>query len=169
MRKQSSGALHIRAGWVKSAAAAIDCTAVNRPVPPFLRYGAAVTLVQCVAVFIYIITLLIDQFTDHDSVLESESAAAGYVNIGTAVFLAVIFGFIAWVAVSTLRGTPRSLGAVMLIECILVGVAVYMFRGGATGMGVATLVTSVFVLLSLLNSTTRGYLEERYAASTGRG
>ncbi len=142
--------------------------AVNRPVPPFLRYGAVVALVQCVAVFAYIITLLIDQFDDHQTVLESETAAANYVNLGTALFLAIVFGYIAWIAISTLRGTPRAMGALMLVECILVGVAIYMFRGGVPGMAVATLATAVFVLASLWHPTTRQMLEEQYVEKTER-
>lgn len=125
-------------------------------------------LLQCAAVFVYIVTLIVNQFTNHQSVLESETAAAGYVNLGTALFLAIVFGFIAWVATSTLRGTPRAMGALMLVECILVGVAIYMFRGGVPWMGAATLVTAVFVLASLWHPATREVLEERYAEKTER-
>lgn len=136
--------------------------------PPLMRYGAYVVLLQCLAVLGYVVSLLVNQFSGGESVLESDSAAAGYVNIGTAIFLSIIFGFIAWVAAETLRGRPRSQGAVMLIEMILIGVAIYMFRGGAPWMGLATLITAVFTLFTILHPATRRYAEARYAVDRGR-
>lgn len=131
--------------------------------PQILRYGTVVVLLQCAAAFIYVATLLAAQFGGGTSTLESESAAAGYVNLGTAIFLTIIFGFIAWVSVETLRGRPRSQGAVLLLELILVGVSIYMFRGGVAWAGAATLLTAAFVLLSIFHPATRAYEEAQYA------
>lgn len=131
--------------------------------PPLLRFGMIVVLVQCAAIFVYIGSLLVAQFGGGESVIESESAAAGYVNLGTALFLAVIFGFITWVAAATLGGRPRGQGAILLIEAILFGVAIYMFRGGAPLLGAVTMVTAVFVLFTLLHPDTRRYDEAAYA------
>lgn len=136
--------------------------------PPLMRYGVCVVLLQCVVMFGYIVSLLVNQFGGGESVLESDSAAAGYVNIGTAIFLAIIFGFIAWVAVATLRGRPRGQGAIMLIEMILIGVAIYMFRGGAPWMGLATIITATFTLFTIVHPATRRYAEARYAIDHGR-
>lgn len=137
--------------------------------PPLLRYGMWVVLLQCAAVFVYIITLLMSQLRGTaTSTIESDTAAANYVSLGTAIFLAIIFGFVAWVAVQTLRDQPRSQGAIMLIEFILLGVAIYMFRGGVPALGAATLLTSVFVLVALLHPDTRRFEEARYALRTGR-
>lgn len=140
-----------------------------RVMPQILRYGTVVVLLQCAAAFIYVATLLAAQFGGGTSTLESESAAAGYVNLGTAVFLTIIFGFVAWVSVETLRGRPRSQGAVLLLELILVGVSIYMFRGGVAWAGAATLLTAAFVLLSIFHPATRAYEEAQYAERrTGR-
>ncbi|QYH20458.1 hypothetical protein JKI95_03960 [Corynebacterium aquatimens] len=136
--------------------------------PPLLRYGMVVVLLQCLAMAAYIVSLLISQFGGGTSTIESDSAATGYIALGTAIFLAIIFGFVAYVAVSTLRGQPRSQGAILLIEAILVGVAFYMFRGGVPLLGTATLATSAFVLLSLLHPDTRRFEEARYALRNGR-
>lgn len=135
--------------------------------PPLMRYGACVVLLQCLAMLGFVISLLVNQFSGGESVLESDSAAAGYVNIGTAIFLSIIFGFIAWVSVETLRGRPRGQGAIMLIELILIGVAIYMFRGGAPWMGLATLITAAFTLFTLLHPATRRFAEARYAVDRG--
>lgn len=136
--------------------------------PQLMRYGAAVVVLQCLVMLGFIISLLVNQFSGGESVLESDSAAAGYVNIGTAIFLSIIFGFVAWAAIETLMGRPRSQGAIMLIEIILIGVAIYMFRGGAPWMGLATLITAAFTLFSILHPATRRYAEARYAVDHGR-
>lgn len=136
--------------------------------PQLMRYGAAVVLLQCLAVLGFVVSLVVNQFGGGESVLESDSAAASYVNIGTAIFLSIIFGFVAWAATQTLKGRPRSQGAIMLIEIILIGVAMYMFRGGAPWMGVATLVTAAFTLFTILHPATRRYAEARYAIDHGR-
>lgn len=143
-------------------------TARPSVMPQIMRYGQFVVLLQCAAAFIYVITLLVDQFGGKDSTLESDSAAASYVDLGTALFLAVVFGFVTWVAVETLRGRPRSQGAVLLLELILAGVSIYMFRGGVPWLGAATLLTAAFVLFSIFHPATRAFEEEQYAQKRGR-
>lgn len=137
-------------------------------VPAVMRFSAVVVLVQCVAMFIYAATLIVSQFTDHASTLESESAAAGYVNLGTATFLIIIFGYIAYAAVSTLKGEPRATGAIVLVEAILAGVAFYMFRGGVPLLGAATLASAVLALVGIFHPASREYNEARYAQRKAR-
>lgn len=137
-------------------------------VPPIMRFGAVVVLVQCLAIFVYVVQLLIDQFTATDHNLESESAAAGYVNIGTAVFLLIIFGYLAYVAVQTLKGRPRATGAIVLIEAILAGVAIYMFRGGAVVLGIATLISVVLALVGVFHPRSAAYNEAQYEERKAR-
>lgn len=133
-----------------------------------MRFSAAVALAQCAAMFVYAATLIVSQFTDHTSTLESESAAAGYVNIGTAAFLLIIFGFVGYAAVSTLRGNPRATGAIVLVEAILAGVAIYMFRGGVPLLGTATLASAVLALIGIFHPASRDYNEARYAQRKAR-
>ncbi|MDK6494192.1 MULTISPECIES: hypothetical protein [Corynebacterium] len=137
-------------------------------VPPLMRFGAMVVLVQCLAIFVYVVTLIRDQFLATEHTLESDSPVAGYVNIGTAVFLLIIFGYIAFVSVETLRGRPRATGAVVLIEAILGGVAIYMFRGGAVTLGVATLISVVLVLVTVFHPRSRAYNEAQYEERKAR-
>ncbi len=131
--------------------------------PPVMRFGALVVLVQCAAIFVYCISLLVSQSHGPAADLESDSAAADYVNVGTALFLAIIFGFLAWVAVETLRGRPRSTGAIVLIEAILFGVSIYMFRGGAVTLGIATLLSVVLASIGVFHPQARAYNEAAYA------
>ncbi|SNV60903.1 hypothetical membrane protein [Corynebacterium imitans] len=132
-------------------------------VPPLMRFGAVIVLVQCLAIFVYAASLIYNQLMGaSDSTLESDSAAVHFVSLGTAIFLLIIFGFIAFVAVSTLRGKPRSTGAIVLIEAILTGVAFYMFSGGAILLGIATLLSTALVLYTVFNPESARYNEARY-------
>ena len=153
----------------------VDVETTNEPdqtvpgtVPAVMRFSAIVVLVQCAAMFAYAASLIVSQFTDHTSTLESESAAANYVNIGTATFLVIIFGFVGYAAVSTLKGNPRATGAVGLVEAILAGVAVYMFRGGVPLLGAATLASAVLALVGIFHPASRDYNEARYAQRKAR-
>ena len=132
-------------------------------VPPIMRFGAVVVLVQCLAMFVYAGSLLVAQVRGvQDSSLESDSAATHFVPLGTAVFLLIIFGFLTWVGLETLRGRPRSTGAVVLIEAIFIGVAIYMFRGGAPALGFATLLSALLALVGVFHPQSREYNEALY-------
>lgn len=133
-----------------------------------MRFGAVVVLVQCLAMFAYAAWLIAATFTGSASDLQSDSGATRYVNIGTAVFLAIVFGFVAWAALGTLRGTPRAEGAIVLVEAILCGVAIYMFRGGAVGLGEVTVASAVLALVGMFHPQSREYNEARYEARKAR-
>lgn len=136
--------------------------------PNVMRFGALVVLVQCFAIFVYCITLLVSQVQGPGESLQSDAAATKYVNIGTVVFLAIIFGFLAWVATETLRGRPKSTGAIVLIEAIFFGVSIYMFRGGAVLLGIATLLSAALALVGMLHPQSRAYNEALYEERKSR-
>lgn len=136
--------------------------------PAVLRYGAAVVLLQCAALFAYAIFLVVSQFTSHDSTLESASPAAHYVNLGTAAFLFIVFGFVGHAAWTILRGEPRATGAIVLAEAILIGVSFYMFRGGVPLLGTATLLSAVLALVGIFHPQSTAYNEARYAERKAR-
>lgn len=132
-------------------------------VPPIMRFGAVVVLVQCLAMFVYAGSLLVAQVRGvQDSSLESDSAATHFVPLGTAVFLLIIFGFVAFVAIRTLQGRPRSTGAIVLIQAILIGVAFYMVTGGAVALGIVTGISAALVLFTVFHPQTAQYNEARY-------
>lgn len=152
-----------------------DVKTINEPaqttpgtVPALMRFSAIVVLVQCAAIVVYVASLIISQFTEHTSTLESQSPAANYVNIGTALFLLIIFGYVGFAAVSTLRGNPRAIGAVVLVEAILAGVAIYMFRGGIPLLGAATLASAALALIGIFHPASREFNEARYAQRKAR-
>ena len=57
-------------------------------VPPLMRFGAVIVLVQCLAIFVYAASLIYNQLMGaSDSTLESDSSAVHYVSLGTACLL----------------------------------------------------------------------------------
>ncbi|QPK83715.1 hypothetical protein G7Y29_02630 [Corynebacterium qintianiae] len=132
-------------------------------VPAIVKFGAAVVLVQCLALFGYAIWLIVTNLRGATaSSLESDSAATDFVGIGTAVFLLVVFGFVAFHAARTLAGQPSGRGAIVLIEGILLGVAVYMFSGGAILLGIVTAVSALLALVGVFHPTAVEYWAARY-------
>ena len=134
-------------------------------VPAIIRFGAAVVLVKCLAAFAYAVWLVVANVRGTEtSSLESDSAATNYVGIGTAVFLLIIFGFVAFHAWRTVAGRPSGRGAIVLIEAILLGVAVYMFGGGAILLGAVTAVSAVLALAGAFHPVAVEYWNARYEA-----
>jgi len=137
--------------------------------PAVLRFGALVVLAQCVALFGYAIWLIVSNLRGvADSSIESQSGAADYVGVGTAVFILVIFGFVAYTAVRLFAGRSVGGGAIVLIEFILVAVAIYMFKGGAVLLGAVTLVSTVLALVGIFHPASWEYSRAAYARRTGR-
>ncbi|WP_342319182.1 hypothetical protein [Corynebacterium mayonis] len=146
-----------------------DETPVNTPTylapPAPLRFAVVVVLAQCVALLLYAGWLAVNNLRGvADSSVESESAAADYVGLGTAFFIIIIFGFVAYSAQRIFRGRATSSGAIVLIEMILGGVAFYMFGGGAILLGVLTLVSVVAVLSGIFHPVSWEYARSHYAA-----
>lgn len=141
--------------------------AVAAHLPSVVRFGAAVTLAQCAAVFGYALYLVWENLRGPGGAgLESTSAATGYVGVGTAVFLVIVFGFVAYHAVRTMMGRPSGRGAIVLIEVILAGVAVYMFSGGAVLLGLVTLASVALALIGVFHPSAVAYWAARYEMRT---
>jgi len=135
--------------------------------PPVLRFGAFVVLAQCLALFGYAVWLIVTNLRGvADSSIESQSGAADYVGIGTALFILVVFGFVAYTAVRLLRGAAVGSGAIVLVELILAAVAFYMFGGGARLLGAATLVSAVLALVGIFHPASWAYARTAYARRT---
>ncbi|WP_288832923.1 hypothetical protein [uncultured Corynebacterium sp.] len=132
--------------------------------PAVLRFGAIVVLVQCAALFAYALWLAVTNLRGvADNSVESESAAAQYVGVGTAVFIVIVFGFVAYSAVRMFRGRSTGSGAIVLIEAILIGVAFYMFSGGAVLLGLVTLLSAALALAMIFHPASWEYSRAAYA------
>lgn len=135
------------------------------PAPPaVLRFGAAAVLLQCAVLFGYAVFLIASNLRGAaDGSVASQSRAAHYVGVGTAVFIIIVFGFVAYSAMRLLRGRSTGSGAIVLIEAILIGVAFYMFSGGAWALGTATLLSAALALVGVFHPASWEYLRAIYA------
>lgn len=79
----------------------------------------------------------------------SESTNADFVNIGTAIFIFIIFGFVILGSIAMLRGKRWGAGAIALVNAIFVPSSFEMMSGGSVALGVAALVSALIVLYIL--------------------
>lgn len=135
-----------------------------RPQPPAqIRWAGLIAIAQSVIAFAFAGFLVFRDITGaEERSLVSDSANIAWVGTGTAVFMAIIFGTVAVGAVSMIRGRKWGRGPIVLLEIILLGVAYFMFTGGAWAMGVATAVSAVAALALLFNRRSFEWAEETY-------
>lgn len=135
-----------------------------RPQPPAqIRWAGLIAIAQSVIAFAFAGFLVFRDITGaEERSLVSDSANIAWVGTGTAVFMAIIFGTVAAGAVSMIRGRTWGRGPIVLLEIILLGVAYFMFTGGAWAMGVATAVSAVAALALLFNRRAFEWAEETY-------
>ncbi|WIM68296.1 hypothetical protein QP027_02525 [Corynebacterium breve] len=133
--------------------------------PSTLRWAAIVAIVQSLVVLGYALSIVVRELLgEEDQSLVSDSPNAEYVGYGTAIFLAIIFGTVIAGAVSLLRGKNWGRGPIVLIEFILLGVAFFMFQGGAIILGIVTLLSAVLALAMIFHPRSTEWIESHYGA-----
>ncbi|QGU03939.1 hypothetical protein CETAM_03295 [Corynebacterium comes] len=135
-----------------------------RPQPPAqIRWAGIIAIAQSVIAFAFAGFLVFRDITGaEERSLVSDSANIAWVGTGTAVFMAIIFGTVTVGAVSMIRGHKWGRGPVVLLEIILLGVAYFMFTGGAWPLGVVTAISAVVALAFLFNRNSFEWAETVY-------
>ena len=80
----------------------------------------------------------------------SDSGAKGFVGLGTAIFLFIVFGFVIVGSWAFVKGKRWGRGAIVLVEFILAAIAFQMFSGGSPILGSVTLASAAVVLYLLM-------------------
>ncbi|QNE90584.1 hypothetical protein H0194_08380 [Corynebacterium incognita] len=80
----------------------------------------------------------------------SDASSSQWVGTGTAVFIAVVFGFIIAASIALLKGARWGRGGIVLVQFILAASSFQMMSGGAIALGVAVLASALMVLYLLL-------------------
>lgn len=119
--------------------------------PGSVLAAAGIAVVQSIAVIIFGIFLIVREATgaENDSMV-SDSGAAGFVGLGTAIFVFIVFGFVIVGAWAFVKGKRWGRGAIVLVEFILGAIAFQMFSGGSVLLGAVTLASAVVVLYLLM-------------------
>ena len=113
--------------------------------------AAGIAVLQSIAVIIFGIFLIVRELTgaENDSMV-SDSGAAGFVGLGTAIFVFIVFGFVIVASWAFVKGKRWGLGAIVLVEFILGAIAFQMFSGGSAALGAVTLASAAVVLFLLM-------------------
>ncbi|ACP32289.1 hypothetical protein [Corynebacterium aurimucosum] len=113
--------------------------------------AAGIAVLQSIAVIIFGIFLVVRELTgaENDSMV-SDSGAAGFVGLGTAIFVFIVFGFVIVASWAFVKGKRWGRGAIVLVEFILGAIAFQMFSGGSAALGVVTLASAAVVLYLLM-------------------
>ncbi|OFN78244.1 MULTISPECIES: hypothetical protein [unclassified Corynebacterium] len=113
--------------------------------------AAGIAVLQSIAVIIFGIFLVVRELTgaENDSMV-SDSGAAGFVGLGTAIFVFIVFGFVILASWAFVKGKRWGRGAIVLVEFILGAIAFQMFSGGSAALGAVTLASAAVVLYLLM-------------------
>lgn len=108
-------------------------------------------MVQSIAVIIFGIFLIVREVSgaENDSMV-SDSGATGFVGLGTAIFIFIVFGFVIVGSWAFVKGKRWGRGAIVLVEFILGAMAFQMFSGGSVLLGIVTLASAGLVLYLLM-------------------
>lgn len=138
----------------------------SRPQPPAqIRWAGIIAIVQSVIALAFAAFLVFRDITGaEEHSLVSDTSNIGWVGTGTAIFMLIIFGTVLAGAISMLRGNKWGRGPIVLLEIILLGVAYFMFTGGAWLFGVFTAVSAALALYFLFNRNSFEWSEARYQA-----
>lgn len=130
-----------------------------------MKAAAIVVIIQSLAVIGYGIYSAVQTARGaENSSLESTTGAADFVGYGTALFIVIIFGFVIYAATNILRGKQWGRTLIIYINFIMLGIAFYMFQGGAIYLGIVTVVSVVMVMLGALHPASREWAEDNFAA-----
>lgn len=136
----------------------------SRPQPPAqIRWAGIIAIVQSVIAIAFAAFLVFRDITDAEEYsLVSDTSNIGWVGTGTAIYIFIIFGTVLAGAISMLRGNKWGRGPIVLLEVLLLGVAYFMFTGGAWPFGVLTALSAVLALYFLFNRNSFEWSEAHY-------
>ncbi|OFK65318.1 hypothetical protein HMPREF2806_12215 [Corynebacterium sp. HMSC076G08] len=119
--------------------------------PASVIAAAGIAVVQSIAVIIFGIFLIVREVSgaENDSMV-SDSGATGFVGLGTAIFIFIVFGFVIVGSWAFVKGKRWGRGAIVLVEFILGAMAFQMFSGGSVLLGIVTLASAGLVLYLLM-------------------
>ena len=130
--------------------------------PRSVVLSAGIAIVQSIAVIIFGIFLIVREVTGAENAsMVSDSGATGFVGLGTAIFLFIVFGFVIVGSWAFVKGKRWGRGAIVLVEFILAAIAFQMFSGGSPLLGAVTLASAAIVLYLLMAVPETAHWAER--------
>ena len=125
----------------------------QRPRPPQpIRWAGLIAIVQSVIILAFATVGIVRDLMGHvEEDLVSDSANINWVGTGTAVFLWIIFGAAIFAAIWMMLGHQWGRGLIVFLQIIILGLAYFMFSGGAWLAGLLTGLSAIAALVLLFN------------------
>lgn len=138
--------------------------------PAPMKAAAVMAVLEGIVAIGYGIYLAVAQVTTgaDESLVQSDTSAFALVGVGTALFILFTFGPMAFGGINILRGNQWGRSIIVFMNVLLLGIAFYMFLGGATLLGTVTLLAAAITLVCALHPVSTEWATAAFDARRGK-
>ncbi|MCT1685002.1 hypothetical protein SAMN05444817_11336 [Corynebacterium appendicis CIP 107643] len=138
--------------------------------PAPMKAAAVMAVLEGIVAIGYGIYLAFAQVTTgaDESLVQSDTSAFALVGVGTALFILFTFGPMAYGGINILRGNQWGRSIIVFMNVLLLGIAFYMFLGGATLLGTVTLLAAAITLVCALHPVSTEWATAAFDARRGK-
>lgn len=138
--------------------------------PAPMKAAAVMAVLEGVVAIGYGVYLAVKQVSTgaDETLVQSDTSAFAFVGIGTALFILLTFGPMAYGGINILRGNQWGRSIIVFMNALMVGVAFYMFSGGATLLGAVTLFSAAITLICALHPASTAWATAAFDARRGK-
>lgn len=138
--------------------------------PALMKVAAVMAVLEGIVAIGYGIYLAVEQVTTgaDESLVQSDTSAFALVGVGTALFILCTFGPMAYGGINILRGNQWGRSIIVFMNVLLLGIAFYMFSGGATLLGAVTLLAAAITLVCALHPVSTEWATAAFDARRGK-
>lgn len=138
--------------------------------PAPMKAAAVMAVLEGIVAIGYGMYLAFAQVTTgaDESLVQSDTSAFALVGVGTALFILFTFGPMAFGGINILRGNQWGRSIIVFMNVLLLGIAFYMFLGGATLLGTVTLLAAAITLVCALHPVSTEWATAAFDARRGK-
>lgn len=147
-----------------------DAARATASAPAPMKISAVMAVLEGVIAIGYGIYLAVTQVRTgaDDSLVQSDTSAFAFVGVGTALFILLTFGPMAYGGINILRGKQWGRSIIVFMNTLLIAIAFYMFSGGATLLGAVTLLAAAITLGCALHPQSTAWATAAFDARRGK-
>lgn len=138
--------------------------------PAPMKAAAVMAVLEGIVAIGYGIYLAVEQVRTgaDENLVQSDTSAFAFVGIGTALFILLTFGPMAYGGINILRGNQWGRSIIVFMNALMAAIAFYMFSGGATLLGAVTLLSAVITLICALHPASTAWATAAFDARRGK-
>lgn len=135
-----------------------------------MKAAALMAVLEGIVAIGYGIYLAVKQVSTgaDENLVHSDTSAFAFVGVGTALFILLTFGPMAYGGINILRGNQWGRSIIVFMNALMVAIAFYMFAGGAIWLGVVTLLAAAITLFCALHPASTAWATAAFDARRGR-